>query len=192
MRPLKVAIICEYSGVVRRAFREAGHDAYSFDLLPSDDDSPYHIQGDCLDQNWQGWDIGICHPPCTNIAVSGAKHFEKKGKEVILNSIRFALKLWNLPIPRLALENPIGLLSNWRKPRQIIQPWMFGHPETKATCLWLRGLPRLEPTIIRDVEDRKPRVHLESQVADRWKRRSTTLYGIALAMARQWGPLDWE
>lgn len=186
--PKRVAIICEFSGTIRRAMRALGHDAWSFDLLPAEDNSPYHVQGDCLDNSYAGWDLVICHPPCTDLAVSGALHFERKRREdpeCIVRAATFAITLWNLPVPQLALENPISLLSNWKKPTQIIQPWMFGHPEVKRTCLWLRGLPKLEPTLI--VEGRTPRTHHESPGPDRWKRRSRTLPGVAAAMADQWG-----
>lgn len=187
----RVAVICEFSGIVREAFRAQGHDAYSFDILPSEDDSPYHIQGDALLHDYEGFDLAICHPPCTNLAVSGSLHFERKRADnptIIYDAAAFAIKLFNLPVPQLALENPISLLSNWQKPSQIIQPWMFGEPETKATCLWLRGIPRLEPTRIVPVSQRKPRVHMESPGPERWKNRSRTLLGIAHAMALQWGP----
>lgn len=186
----KVAVICEFSGVVREAMRARGHDAWSFDVLPAEDGSPYHVQGDALDNDYTGWDLAICHPPCTNLAVSGSLHFKRKGEALIQESASFALKLWDINVPQLALENPISLLSNWRKPSQIIQPWMFGEAEKKATCLWLRGLPKLIPTLIIPEADRVARVHHESPGPDRWARRSRTLLGIALAMAKQWG--DWE
>lgn len=191
--PKRIAVICEFSGVVRRALRELGHDAWSFDLLPAEDGSPCHVAGDALQHDYTGWDMAICHPPCTNLAVSGALHFERKlqeDKQCIYDAAEFAIKLWNLPFPQLALENPIGLLSNWKKPSQIIQPWMFGELETKTTCFWLRGLPRLVPTKIIPKEYRKGRTHYESPGPDRWARRSRTLYGIAHAIAHQWGSFE--
>lgn len=190
---MKVAIICEFSGVVRRAFRARGHNAWSYDLLPSEDDSPYHIQGDVLNADISGFDLAICHPPCTNLAVSGALHFKRKllqDPTIIYTSARFALQLWNLSIPKLALENPIGLLSNWKKPTQIIQPNMFGELERKATCLWLRGIPKLEPTRWIPKELCHTSVHHASPGPQRWAERSRTLQGIADAMAQQWG--DYE
>jgi len=195
---MRVLVACEYSGRVRQAFREAGHDAYSCDLLPSEDDSRYHIQGDALILAEHGlqakgeyfprpWDLMIAHPPCTHLAVSGARHFEAKradGRQQ--EAIDFFLALARAPIPRIAIENPVCIMSSvWRKPDQTIQPWMFGHGETKATCLWTKGLPHLVPTNI--VQGRYARVHLMPPSADRWKERSRTYEGIAAAMADQWG-----
>ena len=145
---MKVIVLCESSAVVRDAFRARGHDAYSCDLLPCDGDPRWHIQADARDVMLRGWDLGIMHPPCTDLAVSGARHFAAKiadGRQQA--AIDFARALWNAPIDRIALENPIGILSRHiRKPDQIIQPWQFGHPEQKATCLWLRGLMPLRDT----------------------------------------------
>lgn len=188
---MKVLIACEFSGVVREAFRKRGHDAWSCDLLPAADGSPYHLQGDMME--WFGWrcaDLMIAHPPCTYLAVSGARWWKDRQKEQD-DALRFVFRLRDNPlIKKLAIENPIGAMSRrWRKPDQIIQPWMFGHGETKATCLWLRGLPPLRSTNI--VEGREPRVHHESpgmkNGLTRQQRRSITLQGIADAMAEQWG-----
>lgn len=194
---MKVLVACEYSGVVREAFRKLGHHAWSCDLLPSEDNSPYHYQGDVLDyigdrpgfshRNPYYWDLMIAHPPCTHLAVSGARHFAaKQASGVQQEALEFVRRLLDCGIPRIALENPISIISSRiRKPDQIIQPWQFGHGETKATCLWLKGLPKLVPTNI--VEGREPRVHMMPPSPDRWEERSRTYQGIADAMAMQWG-----
>jgi len=183
----RVLVACEYSGRVREAFRRRGHDAWSCDLLESEDGSLFHIQGDALEVIREGWDIMVAHPPCTHLAVSGARHFEEKradGRQQ--DAVEFFLALARAPIPRIAIENPVCVMSSlWREPDQTIQPWMFGHGETKATCLWLKGLPPLIPTRI--VSGRYPRVHLMPPGPDRWKERSRTYEGIAEAMAQQWG-----
>lgn len=182
---MRVLVACEYSGRVREAFRKLGHDAWSCDLLPSDDDSPYHIQGDVLDILGDGWDLMIAHPPCTHLAVSGARWFKDKQQEQ-LEALEFVRQLLEAPIPKIALENPVSIISSKiRKPDQIIQPWQFGHGETKATCLWLKNLPKLEPTDI--VEGREGKVWKMPPSKDRWKLRSETYQGIADAMAAQWG-----
>lgn len=187
----KVAVLCEFSGIVRQALRDEGLDAWSFDLLPAEDGSPYHVQGDVLDHDFTGWAGAICHPPCTHLALSGAKLYAGKVEDGrIREGAMFALKLWSLPVPCLALENPIGLLSHWRKPAQIIQPFQFGHGERKAICLWLRGLPKLEPTWPR--EEREPLVHWAAPGPNRWKERSRFYPGVAIAMARQWKPFFME
>jgi len=181
---MRVLIGCEYSGVVREAFRKLGHDAWSCDLLPSDDNSAYHYQCDVLTILDQGWDLAIFHPPCTHLAVSGARYFKDK-IELQKESLEFVRILLDTPIPKIALENPISVISSRiRKPDQIIQPWQFGHGETKATCLWLKNLPKLIPTNI--VEGRLQKCHLLPPSKDRWKIRSTTYQGIAEAMANQW------
>jgi site-specific DNA-cytosine methylase len=181
---MKILVACEYSGKVRDAFKARGHDAWSCDLLPTDVEGQ-HIQGDVLDVIHQGWDLMIAHPPCTHLAVSGARWFHKKRKEQH-EALEFVSALLNAPIDKIALENPVSIISTKiRKPTQIIQPWQHGHGETKATCLWLKGLPKLEPTNI--VEGRKPRVHMMPPSKDRWKLRSETYTGIAKAMADQWG-----
>ena len=185
---MKILVACEYSGVVRRAFAAQGHDAWSCDLLPSEDNSPNHIQGDVVPLLGQGWDLMICHPPCTHLAVSGARWFHLKQKEHA-EALTFVRLLLDAPIPRIALENPVSIISSRiRKPDQVIQPWQFGHGETKATCLWLKGLPKLKPTTI--VEGREQRIWKLPPSPDRWKERSRTFTGIAEAMANQWGALD--
>ena len=186
MPQLRVLVGCEFSGVVRRAFRDRGHEAWSCDLLPAEDESPYHLQRDVLGVIGAGyWDLAIFHPPCTHLAVSGARWFKDKEQEQE-DALEFVRLLLSAPIKRIALENPVSVISTRiRKPDQIIQPWMFGHGETKATCLWLKGLPKLVPTDI--VEGREPRIHHMSPGADRAKERSRTLTGIAEAMADQWG-----
>ena len=183
---MKVLIACEYSGRVRDAFIKRGHDAISCDLLPTDSPGP-HYKGDVFDIINDGFDLMIAHPPCTHLAVSGARHFARKresGEQQ--QAIDFFMQLALLPIPKKAIENPICIMSRiWRKPDQIIQPWMFGHGETKATCLWLEGLEKLTPTNI--VDGREDRIHKMPPSPDRWKLRSTTYQGIADAMANQWG-----
>jgi hypothetical protein len=186
---MKVLVACEYSGRVREAFRSKGHDAWSCDLLDSEDNSPYHYKGDILGilDELHGWDFMIAHPPCTHLAVSGARHFAaKQASGVQEEALEFVRLLLNAPVAKIALENPISIISSRiRKPDQIIQPWQFGHGETKATCLWLKGLPKLVPTNI--VEGREARVHKMAPSPDRWKERSRTYQGIAEAMAEQWG-----
>jgi site-specific DNA-cytosine methylase len=143
---MRILVACEYSGTVRKAFRSIGHDAWSCDLLPSDDGSPYHYQGDVFDIIDQKWDIMIAHPPCTHLAVSGARWFKDKINEQ-QHALDFVRKLMECNIPKICIENPISIISSRiRKPDQIIQPWQYGHGETKATCLWLKGLPKLVPT----------------------------------------------
>ena len=168
---------------MRDAFAARGHDAWSCDLLPSD--SPgNHIQGDVLDLIEQDWDLMIAHPPCTHLAVSGARWFKDKQKEQA-EALDFVRVLLAAPIERIALENPVSVISSKvRKPDQIIQPWQFGHGEVKATCLWLKNLPPLEPTDV--VDGREPRIHRMPPSDDRWKKRSVTCSGIASAMAEQW------
>ena len=181
---MKVLIACEFSGTVRDAFILLGHEAVSCDLLPSDKPGP-HIQDDVLNIIDQGWDLMIAHPPCTHLAVSGARWFKDKKAEQSL-ALEFVRNLLLAPIPRIALENPVSIISSKiRRPDQIIQPWQFGHGETKATCLWLKGLPKLVPTNI--VDGREANVHRMSPSPDRWKLRSLTYKGIAEAMAKQWG-----
>jgi hypothetical protein len=184
---VKVGVLCEFSGVVRDAFLARGHDAISCDLLPTEAAGP-HIQGDCLAQDWSGFDLLICHPPCTHLAVSGARWFKNKQAEQA-EALEFVRRLLALPVPRLALENPVSIISSKiRRPDQIIQPWQYGHGEVKATCLWLKNLPPLVPTNI--VDGREARVHRASPGPDRWKERSRTMPGIARAMADQWGSLE--
>ena len=181
---MRVLIACEFSGTVRDAFLAKGHDALSCDLLPTEKKGP-HYRGDIKNILYSGWDMMICHPPCTHLAVSGARWFKDKQEEQ-KEALDFVRLLLEAPIPRIALENPISIISSKiRKPSQIIQPGMFGHGETKATCLWLKGLPKLTPTNI--VEGREAKVHKMPPSPDRWKERSRTYSGIAKAMADQWG-----
>ena len=183
---MRILIACEFSGTVRDAFAAHGHDAWSCDILPSETRGN-HYQGDVCDILDAGWDMMICHPPCTHLAVSGARHFAAKQadgrQQAALDFVRMLLEA---PIPRIALENPISIISSRiRKPDQIIHPWQFGHGETKATCLWLKGLPKLKPTNV--VEGREQRVHKMPPGPNRWKERSRTFEGIAAAMADHWG-----
>ena len=183
-RRMKVLVACEFSGTVRDAFIAKGHDAMSCDFLPTESDGP-HYEGDVRNVLDDGWDLMIAHPPCTHLAVSGARWF--KGKEMEQwEALNFVRLLLDAPIDKIALENPVSVISTKiRKPDQIIQPWMFGHGETKATCFWLKNLPKLEPTDI--VEGRENRVHRMPPSKDRWKNRSRTYEGIASAMSNQWG-----
>ena len=203
---MKVLVACEFSGIVREAFRALGHDAWSCDLLPTEQPGP-HIQSDVLAILGDGWDLMVAHPPCTHLACSGARWFADKLKEQG-EAAAFFLALVGAPIPRIAVENPIGVMSTlYRKPDQIIQPWQFGNEAQKATCLWLKGLSKLVPTKIVDrgliyVDPRGNKhggVHtmrakraysslmLLPKTEDRWKIRSRTFPGIAAAMAAQWG-----
>lgn len=203
---MRVLVACEYSGRVREAFRKRGHDAWSCDLMESEDDTYFHLQEDAMDaihkpfrleKNWV-WDLIIAHPPCTDLAVSGARHFPEKiadGRQQ--RALDFVQALMDAPCERIAIENPISVISSKiRKPDQIIQPWMFGHPETKSTCLWLKGLPKLVPHEDADhvrmhmeslPKSERNRVHYMTPGPDRWKERSRTYQGIADAMAEQWG-----
>lgn len=187
-RRLRVLVGCEYSGVVRDAFIANGHDAMSCDLLPTDVPGP-HYQGDIFDVIDYPWDIAIMHPPCTHLSTSGSRHFAGKrmdGRQQSAVSFFMRLQRRTAHIPMTATENPVCIMSSmWRKPDQVIQPWMFGHGETKATCLWLKGLAPLVPTNI--VEGRENRIHRMPPSPDRWKLRSTTYVGVAIAMADQWG-----
>ncbi len=188
---MRVLVACEFSGVVRDAFRSRGHDAWSCDLLAAEDYSPYHLQGDAtVVMHYpihSAWDLMIAHPPCTHLAVSGARWFKAKQQQQ-QQALSFVARLMDAPIARIAIENPISIISSRiRKPDQIVQPWQFGHGEVKATCLWLKNLPLLTPTAI--VSGRHARVHLEPPSENRWKNRSRTYSGIASAMAEQWGIL---
>ena len=183
---MRVLVACEYSGRVRDEFLKLGHDAMSCDILPTESPGP-HYQGDVGEVLGNGWDLMIAHPPCTHLAVSGARWFPQKradgSQQAALDFVRL---LMAAPIPRIAIENPISIISTAiRKPDQVIQPWMFGHGEVKATCLWLKGLSKLVPTDI--VEGREARIHRMPPSEDRWKLRSVTYRGIANAMAEQWG-----
>ena len=205
---MKILVACEFSGRVREAFRKQGHDAWSCDLLPADDNSPYHIQGDVLDHLADGWDLMIAHPPCTYLTNAGVtwlykhdeprvlkRHWQRWGK--MEEAAHFFRRLMLAPIPLIAIENPImhkyAVEIIGRRQDQVLQPYMFGHPERKATCLWLKGLPKLMPT--NDVKEEmlklpkniQQRLHYLPPSKDRWKLRSVTYQGIADAMAEQWG-----
>jgi len=196
---MKVLIACEFSGTVRDAFIAKGHDAMSCDLAPTDAPGP-HYEGDVFDIIDQDWDLMIAHPPCTHLAVSGARHFAKKradGRQQ--QGIDFFMRLVNCQIPKYAIENPIGIMSSvYRKPDQIVHPWQYGHSVTKATCLWLKGLEPLNPTNIVDKGEvwvaksgkRMSQWYYDSSCLspkDREKMRNKTFQGIADAMAAQWG-----
>ena len=190
---MRVLVACEYSGRVRDAFIAKGHEAMSCDLLPTEKPGP-HYQGDVRDVMDYPWDLMIAHPPCTDLSVSGAAGFEKKkmnGSQQM--SASFFMMLAKSDIPRIAIENPICIMSRlWRKPDQIVQPWMFGHMEQKATCLWLKNLPVLHPTndvkaqMMELPKNKRERLHYLPPSDDRWKLRSETFQGIADAMAEQW------
>lgn len=198
---MRVLVACEYSGRVRQAFRDRGHDAWSCDLLESDDGSAYHVQGDCVPVIEQGWDIIIMHPPCTALTVAGNSTYgEGKPKySERLASVKWTVELWNLAIRHahvgVAMENPVGVLPRLGglRPAQYVQPWMFGHMEQKKTGLWLHGLPPLVETnnvyeaMMRLPKNERERLHYLPPSPDRWKIRSTTFQGIADAMAQRWG-----
>ena len=188
---MKVLVACEYSGVVRDQFLLGGAEAMSCDLLPTESNGP-HYQGSVFDVIDYPWDLMIAHPPCTHLSVSGSRHFEAKrldGRQQSAVSFFMRLVRESAHIPMVAIENPVCIMSSlYRKPDQIIQPWQFGHGETKATCLWLKGLPPLKPTNV--VEGREERIHRMPPSADRWKERSRTFEGIAKAMADQWGNIN--
>lgn len=194
---LSVLIGCEFSGTVRRAFRDLGHDAWSCDLEPAEDGSPFHIQGDLLDVIHDGWDLAVFFPPCTYLSRAGARWWKAPGRdEKAAQAAAFVQQLWNAPIPRLAIENPIGQLNRrWRYPDQVIEPWMFGDPYTKRTCLWLKNLPPLMATVLRS--ERTPWLPSNTGGARRGEKShpgtvhtakdgSRTFPGVARAMARQW------
>lgn len=189
---MRVLVACEYSGRTREAFRKLGHDAWSCDLLPSEDDSEFHIQGDVfgvIEHNQ--WDLMVAHPPCTYLCNSGVSWLHRvEGRwEQMREGAKFFKALMDAPIERIAIENPImhkyAVEIIGRRQDQIVQPWMFGHGETKATGFWLKNLPLLEPTNV--VEGREQRLHRLPPSPDRWKERSRTYQGIADAMAQQWG-----
>ena len=190
---MKVLVACEFSGIVRDAFSERGHDAMSCDFLDTER-LGWHYTGDVLDVLYNYWDLMIAHPPCTHLAVSGARWFKGKEKEQA-EALEFVRTLLEAPIHKIALENPVSIISTRiRKPEQIIQPWQFGHPESKKTCLWLKNLPKLEPTkILNSPENGRWDNQTPSgqnklpPSKDRWKLRSMTYTGIADAMAEQWG-----
>jgi hypothetical protein len=185
---MRILVACEFSGVVREAFCARGHDAWSCDLIDTEIPGPHFkasFQEVIIHGSHGWWDMLIAFPPCTYLARSGARWWKTRKKEQ-REALDFVRMLMSVPINKIAIENPIGIISTKiRKPDQIIQPWQFGHGETKATCLWLKNLPKLEPTNI--VDGREPRIHYEPPSPDRWKNRSRTLTGIAQAMAHQWG-----
>lgn len=197
---MRVLIACEFSGRVRRAFHDKGHTAFSCDLLESDEDTTFHIQDDVRNILHYGWDMMVAHPPCTYLSVSGL-HWNKRRPERAIKTeeaLELVLRLLEAPIPRIALENPIGIISSRiRQPNQIIQPHQFGHDASKATCLWLKGLPKLQPTgmVPPRLVNGRPRWGNQTDSGqnrlgpsvDRWKLRSITYQGIADAMAEQWG-----
>lgn len=181
---MRILVACEFSGIVRNSFIAKGHDAWSCDLLDTEKPGP-HIKDDVLRHLGDGWDMMIAHPPCTYLAVSGARWFKDK-KDEQRKAIWFFMQLACARIERIAIENPISIMSSeWRKPDQIIQPWMFGHGETKATCLWLKNLSLLIATNI--VTGREHRIHYMPPGPNRWRERSRTFQGIAKEMADQWG-----
>ena len=196
---MRVLVACEYSGKVREAFRKLGHDAWSCDLLPADDNSPYHYQGDVFDIIDQGWDLMIAHPPCTYLTNAGVSWlYRKEGRWAQMkDGAEFFKRLLEADIPKIAVENPImhkyAVEIIGRRQNQVVQPWMFGHMEQKATCLWLKGLPELNPTnnvkedMLKLPKTVAQRLHYLPPSKDRWKIRSETYQGIADAMANQWG-----
>lgn len=192
---MKVGVLCEFSGTVRDAFIALGHEAVSCDLLPTTTLGP-HLQGDCLSFDWSGYDLLICHPPCTHLAVSGSRWFKDKQVEQAA-ALDFVRALMRLPVHRICVENPVSVISSRiRKPEQIIQPYEYGHPESKKTCLWLKNLPKLRPTNVlslpvRGVWDNQTPSGQNKlgPSPERWLLRSKTYTGIAAAMAEQWGTL---
>lgn len=184
--PMRVLVACEFSGAVRDAFAALGHDAWSADLLASERPGK-HYQGDVRDILDDGWDLMVAHPPCTHLAVSGARWFKDKQAEQA-EALEFVKDLMLAPVHRIAVENPVSIISSRiRKPSQVTHPWQHGHGETKATCLWLKNLPLLQPSNV--VPGRENRVHRMPPGPDRWRERSRTFAGIAAAMAEQWGHL---
>lgn len=182
---MKVLVACEFSGRVREAFHARGHEAWSCDLLPAEDGRLFHIQRDVLGVLDDGWDLMIAHPPCTRLCKSGARWWAAHQQEQ-LEALDFVRALLAAPIARIALENPLGRIGTQiRQADQVVQPWWFGHGETKETALWLKNLPLLVPTNV--VAGRTPRVHYAAPGPNRWKERSRTLPGLARAMAEQWG-----
>ena len=182
---MRVLIACEYSGRVRDAFRRYGHDAWSCDLLECEADPRWHLQQPVEEVLGDSWDLMVAHPPCTHLAVSGSRHFHRKQKEQA-EALDFVRLLMAAPIERWCIENPVSIISSAiTPPQQIIQPWQFGHGETKTTCLWLKNLPSLKSTQV--VEGREAKVHRMPPGPDRWKDRSRTYQGIANAMGMQWG-----
>jgi hypothetical protein len=192
---MRVLVACEFSGIVRRAFKAMGHEAWSCDLQPSEDRSDFHLQCDVRDVLHDGWDLMVAHPPCTRLCNSGVRWLAERNlwRELDEAADLFSA-CWNAPIERIGIENPImhrhakERIRNYEAPAQTIQPWQFGHGETKATCLWLRNLPPLQPTQV--VAGRTPRVHRMPPGPNRSRERSRTFPGIAAAMAAQWSNVE--
>ena len=185
---MKVIVGCEFSQIVTMAFRNKGWEAFSCDVLPTEGNPAWHYREDIFEVlKREQFDLGIFHPPCTHLAVSGARWFKEKRRDGRQQeAIEFFLRLANVSIGKICIENPVSIMSTfYKKPNQIIQPYQFGHGETKATCLWLKNLPKLKPTKL--VEGRVARIHNEPPSEERWKNRSRTYTGIAEAMASQWG-----
>ncbi len=185
---MRVLVACEYSARVRDAFRRHGHDAWSCDLLDCETDPRWHLQQPVEEVLGNGWDLMVAHPPCTYLAVSGmwATTSGRRDPALTAHALDFVRLLMNAPIARWCIENPVSMISTAiRKPDQIIQPWQFGHGETKTTCLWLKNLPRLKATKV--VDGREQRILAMPPSPDRWKERSRTYQGVADAMAQQWG-----
>lgn len=183
---MTVLIACEFSGIVRDAFLERGHDAVSCDILPTERPGP-HLQCPVEDLDLSEFSLLIAHPPCTHLAVSGARWWKDRRREQE-EAIAFFMHFADADCPRVCIENPVGIMSRvYRPPDQYVQPWQFGHGETKKTGLWLRGLPKLRPTDV--VEGREPRIHHMAPGKERWRNRSRSYTGMAEAMASQWGPL---
>lgn len=201
---MRVLVGCETSGIVRRAFAARDHEVWSCDLLPAEDSSNRHIVGDVRDLLNDGWDLAVMHPPCTRLCNSGVRWLNVPPPGKTADQMQVELQegaalfsaCWNAPIARIAVENPVmhrhakALIVNYEPPAQSVQPWQFGHGETKRTCFWLKGLPPLAPTNI--VEGREARVHRMPPSADRWRERSRFFPGIADAMADQWGGVSDE
>ena len=186
-KPLKVLIACEFSGTVREAFSALGHNTWSCDLLPTDIPGQ-HYQCDARTVLHDNWDLIIAHPPCTELATSGARWWKDKPPHLQEEALDFVHQLLSAPIPHIALENPVGIISTAiRKPDQIIQPWMFGDEQNKRTCLWLKNLPLLTATHTCAFPGNKS--HYASSGKDQWKVRSKTFRGVATAMAKQWGQI---
>lgn len=201
-KPLRVLVACEFSGTVRRAFAARGHDAWSCDLLPSEDRSNKHLVGDARQYLNDGWDLlMVAHPPCTRLCNSGVRWLNVPPPGRTLDSMWDELRegaalfssFWNAPIERVCVENPVmhkhakALIENYAEPAQSVQPWQYGHNESKRTCFWLRGLPPLKPLVTEKPANVAHRVHMMPPGPDRWKERSRFFDGIAAAMADQWG-----
>ncbi len=189
---MKVLVGCEFSGTVREAFRKLGHNAWSCDTLPAEDESKYHIQNDVRKVLHEDWDLGIFFPPCTHICVSGARHFAQKTWQQE-SALDFVSRLMMAPINKIAIENPVGVISSKiKKPEQIVNPWEFGHEESKRTCLWLKNLPKLIPTQIMEIRNKNLTPSGQNKLGPsetRWMERSRTYPGISDAMAKQWGEI---